>query len=69
MDHKRKYWQGTCYPVQDGLSPVHSTEFRPSIFCLTFEVDFITELFLCAMIVFGNPNKFQRYVDGKEIGE
>ena len=51
------------------MSPVHSTGFTPSIFCLTYEVDFIAGLFLCAMIVFGNPNKVQLYVDGKEFGE
>ena len=38
----------------NGLSPVHNTGFRPFIFYLTYEADFIAEVFLWAMILFGH---------------
>lgn len=38
----------------NGLSSVHSMGFRQFIFYLAHKVDFIAEIFLCTMILFGN---------------
>ena len=38
----------------NGLSSVHSMGFRQFIFYLAHKVDFIAEIFLCTMMLFGN---------------